>query len=148
MLNTAYCTVDEANEINNSDAWNVLVEAEKQTALDWGRVYLDKNYYCAGIAFFSLTDSETDAAIENAIKAANAVLGDEYANGNLFEATPTTNRVVAEKMVKAGSVSSKTRYAEPTTGEVYDPFPQVSALLGGICTLTTTNFAIHPVIRG
>lgn len=146
MLTTAYCTVEEANTVNNSDAWNVLLEQERQTALNWGRVYLDSYYSCGVYNHVDLDDID-DEAVVNAFKAANAVLGDKYANDELFEATATTNSKIAEKQVKAGSVSTRTKYADPAVGETYDPFPEVSAILSGYCTYKNSGFQMHPLIR-
>jgi hypothetical protein len=149
MLNDAYCTVTEANTVNNTDAWNVLLEAEKETALKWGRVYLDSYYICPNITYSNLDpNDEDDLVIINVIKAANAVLADKYANGELFEASGTAQAKIAEKQVKAGSVSTRTRYADPTTNATYDPFPDVTSLLSGYCQYKKTGLVIDPVIRG
>jgi len=130
LLPTAYCTVAEADGINTSTAWMTLLDSEKQTALDWGRVYLDSNYTCS-----TAIDTVTP---QDAAKLANALLGDKYANGILFNhgdflLTYGQNG----KTVKAGSVSSSTTYNSNLIMQLNsDPFPDVTAAIASLCSPT------------
>lgn len=122
-LPTAYITVADADAINTSAEWGALTEAQKEAALSWGRIYLDANYSCV----------IDETAPSDNVQYANAVFGDYYAQGSLYEsqaergATKTTTR----EKVKAGSVEVEEEYAVSVSGQTIgaDPFEPISNLL-------------------
>jgi len=130
LLPTAYCTVAEADGINSSTDWLTLNDTEKQTALDWGRVYLDSNYSCS-----TAIDTTTP---QDEAKLANALLGDKYAQGILFNHQDHLLTYGQNgKTVKAGSVSSSTTYNSSLIMQLgSDPFPDVSAAIASLCSPT------------
>jgi len=125
-LPTAYVTVAEADLINFSTEWIALTEANKEIALSWGRIYIDANYDC--------TIDEDDP--DDSAKHANAVFGDYYARGILYEApdSRTEEKTTTREKVKAGSVEVEEEYAVTGGGAVMkdDPFINVSQLLNQI----------------
>lgn len=150
MFKTPYCTNEEADEVNAGSAeWLALTEDEKTKALQWGRVFLDANYSCSGLAYIEDEDlDQLDEDFYAALKVANALLGNYYTTGNLFTPSDTGNRVVTEKAVKAGSVSSSKKYSSANSETIYDPYPDVTATLAGYCTRTSSTMSTISVIKG
>lgn len=143
MFKDPYCTVEEADLINTSSTWIGLSDPEKDTALIWGRIYLDSKYKCST----NLPADEVANATE-ARKVANALLGEQYALGNMFKTSPTNDATVTEKSVKAGSVSISKKYSQASNvQEIIDPFPQVTAVLAGYCSFTSAGLRNVNVIR-
>ncbi len=122
-LPTAYITVADADAINTSAEWTALIEAEKETALSWGRVYLDANYSCA-------IDSSDPS---DNVQYANALFGNYYAQGVLYESQGSRGdeKTTTMEKVKAGSVEVQEQFATGTNGDTVkgDPFQDVSNLL-------------------
>jgi len=122
-LPTAYITATDADAINTGAAWVALDEAGKNTALSWGRVYLDANYSC--------TIDET--APSDNVQYTNALLGGFYAEGTLFEnqSSRGSGRLTKKEKVKAGSVEVEEEFATTSGGGAIktDPFSEISALL-------------------
>lgn len=132
-----YCTIAEADVfLATSSSWNAATDSEKTIALFWGRTYIDSNYSCMDWTDTTLFPDYPDLP-EN-LKYANALLADEYLNGNLFNVTPAGNKEVVKKRVKAGDVESETTYRGESgtdSGGDVDPFPAVSALLSEWCSV-------------
>lgn len=131
-----YCTIAEADVfLDTSSSWNAASDSEKTIALFWGRTYIDSNYTCVDWTDILLFPDYPELP-EN-LKYANALLADEYLNGNLFNAAPTGNKEVVKKRVKAGDVEAETTYRGESgtdSGSSVDPFPSVSALLAEWCS--------------
>lgn len=144
MLKDAYVTPTEADEFNSSTAWFDLDEDGKTLALQWGRVYLDGKYACAVVY-------ESDPRYEdfsNALKVANARLGDYQAQGKLFIVSDTNDSVITAKSVKAGSVQISKKFATNEYGSSQrDAFPDVALILAPYCASSSQSFNQVPVIR-
>lgn len=142
MFKEPYCTIAEADLVNDTSTWLSLDDDAKMDALKWGRVYLDSKYRCST----NLTTDEELEAFE-AKKIANAILGNEYVLGNLFTVIPTDNAVLTAKSVKAGSVTVSKKYAESSGAPPVDQFPRITSLLYGYCSLINSSFRNVNVIR-
>lgn len=140
MFKEPYCTIEEADEVNLSATWIALYDDEKEVALKWGRVYLDSKYKCSS----TLTADQESDALE-AKKLANALLGEQYALGNMFKPSPNIDSALTEKAVKAGSVSISKKYSEGSG--TFDPFPQVTDVLSGYCSYSSATFRNVNVVR-
>ncbi len=143
MFKEPYCTIEEADLVNDFSSWLSLDDDTKTDALKWGRVYLDSKYRCST----SLSTEDEADAIE-ARKIANAILGNEYVLGNLFKVIPTDNSALTAKAVKAGSVSISKKFSESSSSPPVDQFPQVTAVLSGYCSLIgASSFRNVNVVR-
>lgn len=142
MFKEPYCTIEEADLVNDFSSWLTLDDETKTDALKWGRVYLDSKYKCST----SLSADDEADAIE-ARKIANAILGNEYVLGNLFTVVQTDNAVITAKSVKAGSVAISKKYSESSSSVPIDQFPQVTAVLYGYCSLIGSSFRNVNVVR-
>ena len=128
-----YVTVAEADVyLANSTIWQASTTEEKDTALFWGRLYLDSNYSC--IYFDS--DSPPDE-----IKYANSLLGEDYLDGTLIKTGSESSGKVKLKRSKAGGVESEKEFFQP--GETLSSYrDDVDTLLYGICSKKSSNRAI------
>jgi len=133
MLPTAYVTAAEADEVNSSVEWLALDVAEKDTALSWGRVYLDSSYRC--------NDPINEAEPSDNVRLANSLLGDYYARGLLYPSSEsgdeTGGRTLTAKTVTAGSVSISKSYDESGGSSSIDNYPDVTAaMVNAGCSIT------------
>lgn len=145
MLITAYCTVAEADVIiGEVSEWEALEDQDKETALSWGRVYIDSTYNCLSAP--SSTSDEYDN-YQNAIKTADALLGLEYVNGTLFSTSNYDTRSVVEKSAQAGSVKVSKKFAASTSDAYLDPYFKITALLAPYCSKSSKTFSTAYVVR-
>ncbi|MCP3665745.1 MAG: hypothetical protein GY696_25160 [Gammaproteobacteria bacterium] len=123
-LDSPYCSKAEADTYLTGDAsWAALTDAEKDTALYWGRMFLDSNYTC--IVF-----EEDDAPDE--IKYANALLAQDYNDGTLLQAGGQSSGVIKRTYDKAGSVVTEREYQGGMTTTSYQT--DVGMVLNGYCS--------------
>jgi len=134
-----YCDVSYADSLLVLvTPWISTTVTNKENALQWGRVYIENTYDVP----VTITDSE----INDALKNANAILGNEHVQEDLFftarNAAP--EKGLTEKTVQATPVKSTKKYDANISSEWIDPFPQVTAILasggwkvvkGGITTV-------------
>ena len=116
----AYTTAAESQvHLADKADWLALSDADQDTHLSWGRVYIDTEFYCAY--------DETDATDD--IKQANSLLGYLNFTAVLFADAPKVDSI----SVTAGSVSSAKTYS---AGYVEENalHKQAVALLGFDCT--------------
>lgn len=139
MLVNAYCSLAEANEYNNSNAWNVLTDDEREVALSWGRVYLDSKYRVH-------TYFDKDAPPDE-VKLGNALLGAYYAAGQLYEVSSTGNLVVESSMVQAGSVKVQKKFATGASLLDIDKFPDVTSVVSPYLSLISASISQATLIR-
>jgi hypothetical protein len=127
-INEPYVTVAVADTINISQQWVDATGAEKETALQWGRVYLDANYRC------NLTIDPLD--VPEAIQYANAVFGEYSILGILYPTAGErgTEKTTIEESVSAGSVSVSEKFETDGGGRIIenDPFNNISQMLENI----------------
>ena len=128
MLLDPYCSVSEADTVNTSDSWIVLLDPAKLDALKWGRLYLDGTYSCVA--------NDGTESFTNALKLANALLGQYHCKENLFDVSDLSTQLITEKSVKAGSVSINKKYSSGNSSVLakYDPYPDVTAALKAYCS--------------
>ena len=133
-LKPAYITVAEADVLLEFvSPWNTATDEDKTAALDMGRLYLDTKYICVDF---------DESAPPDSVKDANGYLGNCHLQGRLFNySSSSTGRLITEETVKAGSVSSTTKYSD-TRGQSTqssDPCPEATAILAqdDTCRLTT-----------
>jgi len=139
QLPDGYITLEDANTyLGYVEPWGLTGSVDKTTALSQGRIYLDANYLCDSDSI-----SDSDGLASNNIQLANAELA------NLYLANPTTffnidakaNRNVTKNRVKAGDVESEKTYSSAGIGYI-DPYPYVSMLLSGECTLSSSSIQV------
>ena len=122
-LKDPYCTLAEADSyLDGHSDWESAEDETKQTALFWGRIYIDSKYRCPDL-------DETDPS--DNIKYANALLAEDYIQGNLLRSDGSKDPVVAKKRVKAGSVETEKSFLG---GQKINYQQDVDALLSGECT--------------
>ena len=130
-----YCTLVYADDINDqSSDWSAASTADREDALQWGRVYQDSAYT------YSVT---IDDPAPDALQTANAILADYHLRGELFTADGSTNVIASS--VKAGSVESSVEYASATGWS--DPAPEVTMLLTGYASPTTSEVLTAKLLR-
>ena len=124
-LVTPYVTLAEADVyLVDRTSWEDADDDVKNNALFWGRIYIDSIYNCPDL--IDDPDNPTDQ-----IKFANALLAEDWIQGNLLNTSGTTEPTVKMKRVKAGSVESETEYLG---GTVNNPQQDVDALLSSECS--------------
>ena len=137
-LITPYCTLVEADVfLSTSSTWNNASDTEKNSALFWGRIYIDSKYACV-----DWTTLDTTPSYPEELKYANALLAEAYIDGTLFDVDETGNRVLTSKRVKAGDVEVEKRYQGDRSfsiGNKIDEFPEVTALLAEYCNKKNKN---------
>ncbi len=110
----AYC-----DTVLSSAAWVAATDTAKQTAIDTGALWIDKNYSC------SLT-----SPVQDSIQLANALLSDKYINNTLFV---QPDQVIESKSVKAGSVETEKTYFKGIEPE--DQFSEINLHLSSVCAV-------------
>lgn len=121
-LNPPYCTLAEADVYLDGVAiWESAEDEAKNSALFWGRVYIDSKYRCPNLD----SDNPTDE-----IKFANALLAEDYLNGTLLNSEGDREPFISRKRAKAGSVEVETHYIG---GFTKNNQQDVDALLSGQC---------------
>lgn len=139
-LKPGYCTVIEADDLllDNTD-WLALDDDTKTTAISWGRVYIDSTYDLS-------YEPADDQGFIDALKVANALLAVEYTTNSLFVVSPSGDRILVEKSVKAGSVAVQKKYSSSSEALI-DLFPQVTAVLFPYCGRKNSTFTMAQVVR-
>lgn len=130
---SAYCTIAEADVYLalNYD-WAAYSSDEKQSYLDWGRIYIDSVYTCLD----DDGESYDDTTAPDELKHANAIAAVAQSEGSLF----SDEKAVIEESVKAGSVESSKRYAMAEVSTVDVPEKaQIKALLQSLCTRSASG---------
>lgn len=130
-LNLPYCTLSEADSyLEGSSSWESAEDEAKNTALFWGRVYIDSNYSCPSL---------TETNVSDEIKYANALLAEDYIEGTLLPSSGSKKPSITSKRSKAGPVESEIKYAGS-----YKENPQqdVDSLLNNQCTKLGANLKI------
>jgi hypothetical protein len=102
-------------------------------------MYIDVTYRCSW--------NTNDGTPDN-VKEANAFLANQHLTQSLWTHQDGLAPVQFTS-VKAGSVESKTSYAEHGGSRWVDPFPDVTALLAynGVCYITKGTVTSNPVVR-
>ena len=136
---TPYVTEAEADVILSPvEPWDSTPIPERDTALINAKLYMDATYSCR------IIDSDNP---DQSLKDANALLANEDLTLSVFGRQDGLGPVKSNA-VKAGSVESKKEYA---TSERYntfvDPFPSISAMIGGICSINKGNMKTITLIR-
>jgi len=131
-----YTDIAFADTVNLSAEWAALSDDEKNLALTYGRLFIDKNYTC------STTDWDTNdlTTIPDEVQRANAILADQYTTSELF-VTDQKSGPISREMVKAGSVESETEYmgSNAMYTKNTDQKPEITMLLSDSCTLGSGN---------
>ena len=131
-LKEPYCTIQEADTyLADNATWLSLFESQKTQHLLNGRYYIDSMYRCSGV--------DTDVAIPDEYKYANAKLGEADMQNSIYTVSETGNIALTLKTVKAGSVTSTKEYSRYRGNGVrnyVDNFPFVTSLLSEYCTLS------------
>lgn len=142
-LPTAYADVTYANAfIGQDNTWLLQSISQKETALSYGRVYLDKHYACST---FEVDDAPDD------VKNANSYLALQYVTGLLYDSSDSQVQGVPleRELVKAGTVEVETEYAVSASTAVYtDKFPLATDLLSQTCTLVSRSVGISTLYLG
>lgn len=119
-LKTPYASQAEADVFLASESvWSAASSTEKDTALQFGRYYIDANFSCPYL-------DEDDPS--ESVKFANALYALDYINGALFDTS--TGDAIKSKMVKAGPVEVETQY---TSGISSITNSKAEALLSDDC---------------
>lgn len=123
----AYVTAVESQVYLSAHAdWLALTDAEQDTHLSWGRVFIDGEYVCPY--------DETDATDD--LKHANALTGYMNLQNTLFADV----KEVESTSVSAGDVSSSKTYKSGSGASDKDAmFNQVDFLLKGTCTASVVS---------
>jgi hypothetical protein len=142
-LPEAYCTVAYADSVLGEQLpWDSAETADKEAALQWGRVYIDDNYSCA----FDPNN------VPESIQTANAILGNYHLTAPLYDSSKVegeqSERGLTGNKVKAGSVESDKSYDPYAAMAKLDAYPDVTAILGtgGVCQYNGTN--TKSLVRG
>ena len=132
-----YCTLIFANANNKSTNWTSQSEDEKNYAITFGRIYIDKKYTCLDPDDNEAWEWDTDdyTTIPDEVQKANAILAEQFVLGNLTSNEPTVSGPIIKKRVKAGSVESETMYKGyySTSSKFNDFQKEVSMLLSPYC---------------
>ncbi len=133
-----YCNVSFANAINESDDWSDASTSEKQMAITYGRIFIDKNYTCSDTSEWDTSDYTT---IPDEVQRANAILAEMHILGTLLTTDPGVSGPITSKKVKAGSVESETTYlgAYSSTPKRIDQKPEITMLLSPYCSLGSSG---------
>jgi len=135
---TPYATVAEADVILGTvEPWDSATSEEKESALVQGKLYMDATYLC----IVPDQANPPEALIEG-----NSLLANAQLSESLWERQDGLGPL-ASVDVAAGSVSSKKSYAVSATGTWKDPFPEVTSLVGGYCSLTQGSAVVKPLVR-
>lgn len=134
---TPYATLTEANAYNTGDlVWDAASDADKNTALSYGRRYIDLNYSCVTIDMTAIPDD---------LKEANSVLALAHLTTPVYSQKPEKTSVKSKSVSSSGVSSSKTYAGMQST--LTDPFPGVTMLLSSYCGLKIGTLATAQVRR-
>jgi len=128
-LPESYASLEYADEINTSSAWLSSSDEQKEAALQWARVYIEKTYR---VMF-------DQSAPSNAVKTANSMLSEKQLITPLFSTASASQpeRGLKSKRVKGGPAEVAKEYDTVRSNSWYDPFPEISSLLNldGLCPI-------------
>lgn len=138
-----FASVEFADSVCTSDAWAEATEQEKESALQWARVYIEKHYTC----YFDLGNAP------NTIKVGNSLLAEKHLAAPIFETekSATPERGMVAKVVDADGIRSEKRWDANVSKAWVDPFPEITAILAlGNFAVLKTGKSIRrvPLIRG
>jgi len=132
-----YCDLDFANANNKSSDWARKSVDDKNYAITFGRIYIDKTYTCLDPDDNEVWDWDTDdyTTIPDEVQKANAILAEQFILGNLTSTDPVVSGPIVKKRVKAGSVESETIYKGyySASSKFQDILPEVTMLLSPYC---------------
>lgn len=133
---SGYCNIAFADTVNISTEWIALSDDEKNLAISYGRLYIDKNYTCSDTDW----DTSDYSTIPDEVQRANAMLAEQYTLNELFPTENVSGPVTREK-VKAGSVESDISYmgSEAQYTKFVDQKPEITLLLSFSCSLGSAN---------
>ena len=138
-----YCTLVFANINNKSSEWSRKSEADKNYAITFGRIYIDKTYTCIDPDDNEIWDWDTEdyTTIPDEVQKANAILAEQFVLGNLTSTEPKLSGPIVKKRVKAGSVESETIYKGyySTSSKFQDIQPEVTMLLSPYCSFGSNS---------
>jgi len=144
-LPTPYCDLAHGNDVNGeTEEWVSASNDEREAALQWGRVYMDSSY-TYGTDSAGEYYNEVDP-VPDGIQTANALLGNSYLKGELFDAE-TQSGTITRQDVKAGSVETRTDYDIGTASANADPVPAVTGLLAGYASRSGGTVSSPTLVR-
>jgi len=137
-----YCDVAFADTINVSTEWTNATISEKEMAITYGRLFIDKNYSCSDTDEWDTDDYTT---IPDEVQRANAILAEQSVQGILLTTDPGFSGPITSTKVKAGSVESEKTYlgAYSTATKKTDQKPEITMLLSPYCTLGKSKYLIR-----
>ncbi len=124
-LKTPYCDIPCADTyLVDSTTWSAASDAQKNTALMYGAIWIDSNYKCSDLI------ADPDNPSDN-IKYANALLAEDYLEGTIYSSDGVSSDSIKMKRVKAGSVESEKEFLG---GSKQNYQQDVDAILQQECT--------------
>ncbi len=139
---TPYCEMSFANSVNiASTAWDDADTSDKNMALIYGRLFIDKNYTCVVGDDEDDWDTSDYTTIPDEVQRANAILAEMHISGTLFD-TQAISGPITGKKVKAGSAESETTYmgSFATHSKTVDQKPEITMLLSPYCSYGANRF--------
>jgi hypothetical protein len=127
-LKTSYADIAYASVLVDGQAnWDNASDEEKESALQYARIYIDTTYSCSTVDMVS----DVPTVIPDFLKTVNSLYANEQLGSDLFlvarNAAPAKG--LASESVKADVVDVKKSYDTNRSNSWQDPFPSISGIM-------------------